>query len=217
MEVDDLPGTLHPEAHNAANCNQIQIFYQVEDVKSQGVGSGAGEQIVKWRDSVDIKEAPEKEQEKKVRKHSIGPGAGCMRAGKVCRCRHERYYVQKQHRISDRIVGHLSVENKFVKDKNRLVQRPKAIGGCKKHPERAAPQGVLHPIAHGDAGREEQEKKIANTAVSQKRRARRCSDGNRGSDDQNGSKSRGPVKRSQPNWQIGQRPFRHNSRNSLPH
>ena len=71
MEIDQLPWMLHPEAHNAGGCNQRQIFYQVKDVKSQGVGSGVGEQVLIWKNSVDIQEAPEKEQEKKVRKRAI--------------------------------------------------------------------------------------------------------------------------------------------------
>ena len=51
--------------------DQRQIFYQVKNVKTQRVGSGIGEQILIRKDGVSIKETPEKEQKKGVRKHSI--------------------------------------------------------------------------------------------------------------------------------------------------
>src|ERR1700733_15455189 len=107
MEVDHLPGVLHPQAQNAHKRNERHIFYQVQDVKSQSVSSRVGEQILVWKDSVSVKEAPEKQQKKKVRKHPMQPGGGFMRSRKDYRCRHERYQVQEQYRVSDRIVGTL--------------------------------------------------------------------------------------------------------------
>ena len=73
--------------------------------------------------------------------------------------------MEKQHRISDRVVRHLSVQNKLVIEKNPLVQHPHARAKCKQHPEWPAPQRILDSIADGETGRQKQKKKIADTTV----------------------------------------------------
>src|ERR1039458_7640602 len=104
---------------------------------------------------------------------------------KGCHSCHKRYDMQKQHRIGNRIVGHLDVQTTLVVQRNPLLQQPETIGNCQEYPEWPATQRVLYSVANGKTGRQKQEKEITDPAVRNQERSRFYGERKDGLDDYN--------------------------------
>ena len=115
--------------------------------------------------------------------------------------------MQKQHRVSDRTVWHVSVQNELVIEKNPLVEGPQAITNGKQHPERSASQRIPDCVGNDETGRQEQQQKITDAAVCQQGRVRFCGERHKGSHEQDGNEHRWPEKSSYPYLQVRGEPF----------
>src|SRR5215471_5077290 len=115
--------------------------------------------------------------------------------GKNRQSSHEGYDMQKQHRISNRAVGHLGVKAKLVVQVNPLVQRPQTITNCQESPEQPAAQRVSDCVANRETRSQNQKQEITDAAVRKQERTRLHAERKRGFDDYDSEKRRRPWRK----------------------